>query len=235
MNHHLEMLASGYAAAAVRFYLLADHDKAAEYARKALLRATDYFFGSWRNKVPTDKKTIDPAWWHDKETWMQLFSLTLMWASVFGDWETVSHLSQYPDQRRGMDTIDATPALRQLYIETAEYVRSGFRVLTETNVCTSKGADVHGTVLLARCLVAVSAEDTAKANAVLGEFFQRHHKRKKSRDVTDTISVDGTFMFNLARHRGLGVDIDPNLEHYLVALRPRPIAPAAQKTPPARD
>ena len=197
---------------ALRFYLMDDYQMARTFATKTMSTGMRYFFGDWRSQDFTDKKIIDPGWWHDMETWMDLFSLVLLWGSVLEDWTVLERLATYADDRRALDCdLHATPALRQLYLEIAEFLRTGGKI--QSRVPTLSGANRRGVGILAG---RISAKDKNGAEQAINEFFKQHHKRKKSDQIADTISVDGTIILNLARHGDLEIKLDPKFEHYFV-------------------
>jgi hypothetical protein len=204
---------------ATRHYLCDNHPKARQYAERTLSSAEQYFFGDWRTKVKTDKGTIDPDWWHGVESWMKYFQGTLCWGTVLGEWECLRKLAAYPDERRGMDTIDVTPAFRLYLIQVARYLR-GEKVQGVAKACSKlDGSNWRGIDSLAVALDAVIDKDERRAQSSLAEFFLKHHKRKKSKDVTDTVSLDGTTMINIARRAKLNVKLPLEHEHYYIQLK----------------
>jgi hypothetical protein len=216
--HHLSVLVSMNIGVATRYYLLEKHPPAEYWAGRALLSAVNYFLGDWRAKVTTDEGTIDPSWWHGREGWLHDFRGALCWGTVLGRWDDVRRLAAYPDERREVETLDATPALRRLVIDTARHLR-GEQVRGVAAACAKlDGPTWRGTDALAAALDAVVEMDEARARSALGDFFLRHHKRKKSKDVTDTVSLDGTTMLNVARRAGLNVSLDPKLQPYYIRL-----------------
>src|SRR5687768_2554062 len=121
LNYELGTLVSMNIGVTTRYYLLENHAKAREYAERTLASARNYFFGDWRTRVKTDRGNIDPQWWHERESWLHYFRGALCWGTVLGTWEEVCDLSRYPDERRGIETLDATPALRRLVIDIARH------------------------------------------------------------------------------------------------------------------
>jgi hypothetical protein len=98
------------ATAAATHYLANKDGKARSFAIGTIAAAERYFFGDWRTLVATDDRTINPVWWYGRESWMHVFRAALCWGSAAGDWRGLKRLSQYPDERRGLDTLDAKPA-----------------------------------------------------------------------------------------------------------------------------
>jgi hypothetical protein len=218
VDHHVSILLSSNTAIATRYYLLDNHEKATQYAERTLLSAEQYFLGDWRTKVKTDEGTIDPEWWHDVESWMLYFRGTLCWGSVLGEWDRLRKLASYPDERRGIDTIDVTPAFRLYLIEVARYLR-GEKVQGVAKACAKlEGTNWRGIDCLAAALDAVIDRDERRAQSSVVEFFLKHHKRKKSKDIYDTVSLDGTTMVNIAKRAKLNVKVPPEHAHYYIEL-----------------
>jgi len=206
------------AVAAVRFYLIGDYASARKFGLASLEPATEYFTGNWRNVVKTDLGTIDVGWWHSRERWVQLFGGVLLWGTTLGEWDALRLIAKYPDGRRSVDLDDATPALRQLYIELSHLLRDEAVRGIGARVGELAGSDFRATAVLAQCLDAINDHDEAGANQLLDEFFRRRHRRKGSKNVMDSISPDGTTVVNLARRRGLKVVLKPDLELYCLSL-----------------
>ena len=214
----MRMLASALSGVAVRYYLLDDFDKAREYGSRVLPAVLEYFWGNWRTKARTDLGTIDPTWWHTTESWMSLFGSALLWGSVLRDWASLRDAARYPDDRSGLDTVDATPALRKLYIEIGKHLRGEAVEACAAQVGKLQGSTWHGTYVLARCLDAIAQRENRMFQKSIDEFFRCRHMRKSSNNVTDTISMEGTFMLNLAQHEGINTDIRPEYEIYYLRL-----------------
>jgi hypothetical protein len=206
--------------AAVSHHLAGNQDRARQFATRVAPAAKDYFFGDWRTKVPTDDKKIDPRWWRDKESWSDNFRYAICWAMVLGDWDSVKALAAYPDHGRSMeeDGIEKMPAVRELLIALAEFIRGEKVAHVANEVAKLTGANWRGTMHLARALDEIIAQDSAGVQQHLLDFFKAHHKRKKSKDITDTISIDGTILYLLARHEGLNVILPPKLYVYVIDL-----------------
>jgi hypothetical protein len=211
-------LARNRSGAGVRFYLLDDYVSARKFGLASLAPAIEYFFGDWRNHKKTDLGTSDPNWWHDKESWMHVFSGALLWGTTLGEWEMVRKIAVYPDERRRIDFDDATPALRQLYVDLARLLRDQPVEEIGARVGKLSGADFHATDVLAKSLDAIAADDEALTNQLLNEFFLRRHKRMRSKSIMDSISPDGTTVVNFARHRGLEITLKPELELYYLRM-----------------
>jgi hypothetical protein len=216
---NIEVLVSMNIGVATRYYLLGDHRRARQFAERVLTSAGQYFFGDWRTKVETDEGKIDPEWWHDKDSWLTDFRGALCWGTVLERWQDVGELCVYPDERRGIETLDATPALRRLVIDIARWVR-GEKVMGVSKACAKlDGFTWRGVDSLALVLDAVIERDERKAQDSIDEFFLKHHKRKKSKDITDTVSLDGTTILNIARRAKLNVTVAAEHAHYYIQLK----------------
>jgi len=68
-------LPAGASNVAICYYLQGNLAEAKRFAREAVDAVLDYFFGDWRQQVPTELGTLDPAWWHAHISWADFFSL----------------------------------------------------------------------------------------------------------------------------------------------------------------
>jgi hypothetical protein len=215
----LFMLANGMGVVALRYYLMDDLVNAKKFAVGMLDVARDYFFGDWRARVTTEDHIIDPDLWHDKESWMDVYDLSLFWGSVLGRWDWLKEISAYPDDDRSMERGDTNAALRRLYIEITRHIRgenAGGSVAKK--IVRLDGANWRGNNFIASCLDAIRAHDAAAADESLNAFFAAHAKRKRSKQITDTVSPLGTFMMNLAAHQNVRVNLRPEFSIYYVKL-----------------
>lgn len=203
---------------AVAFHLVDDHRAAFAFAQRVTPAARNYLLGDWRVQTKTDLKTIDPGWWHDKESWINVFRVALCWGSVLGDWKTLRELAAYPDEHRSMEKFnpDSKPALRRLLLNVARHLR-GNTLQGGRSVNEELGAKWRGIGVLGNCLDAINDRNEAGAGAGINEFLRLHHKRKKSTDINDSISLDATYMTNLAYRQGLKIAIDPRYAMYLIS------------------
>jgi hypothetical protein len=63
------------------------------YAAECVKHGVEYFFGKWREEIPTDLKTRDAGWWRIHSTWVTPFREALCWATALGDWKSVQRLA----------------------------------------------------------------------------------------------------------------------------------------------
>ena len=55
-------VASSACNVAICYYLLGRRAEAARFGRETVSAVLDFFYGSWKERVPTDLKTLDVAW-----------------------------------------------------------------------------------------------------------------------------------------------------------------------------
>jgi hypothetical protein len=210
-------LMSGYKNIITRRYLADDHAICREYTPKLLNAVQEYFFGDWKQKQKTGDGVIDPEWWR-RLSWMSYYDAALCWGSAIGDWKSLKQLAKYPDERCGRDTLDGPVARWRLLIDISRHLRGEEVSSAAKAVSKLTGAKWRGTAVLAEALDGINAADAPAAEEALNRFFALHHKRKKTHDVTDSVSFPGTFMLNLARYRKLNVTLEPKLQLYHAQL-----------------
>lgn len=206
--------------AAAAFYLMGDHESARAFGRRVVPAASNYLLGDWLTKKPTDLGHIDPDWWYDKVSWVNAFQAALCWGSALGDWNNLRRLSAYPNERRHKEknNPDSKPALRQLLLDVSSHLRGDKVHHSARRVGAMPGAKWRGVGTLAACLDSIVDRNAKAAEASINEYLKLRHKRKRSNDITDTISMDATYMINIARHDGLHVDIDPKYQMYVITI-----------------
>jgi len=224
---HLDSFVDDCNNLALRYYLIEDHRAALRYGREVVPAATAYLLGDWRKRVKTDLGTIDPKWWYAREAWMDSFRYALCWGSVFGQWSQLKRLAQYPNPQRNEERsgINKKPALRQFLHDAASYLRGGkFRSALGRGRSAKKvgklvGAKWRGMAAHAAALDAVADRDNDDATAAINAALRAIRNARATRDITEMLALEATFLCNLAAHEGLTPRVDPSLEMYLI--RPR--------------
>jgi hypothetical protein len=205
---------------ALRYYLIGDQGRAERYGREVVPAALDYFFGPWRSHVETDEGTIDPSWWYDQEDWIDPFRFALCWGSLLGQLAEVKQLAAYPNEQRSKEEsgINKKPALRQLMLELAAYLRNdALGGSVAERVKASAGAEWRGMGSLAAALDGIVRGDAAIVSDRVNDGL-RAVKTTKTKDVTEMMGIEATIIWQLALRARLHVQTEPTLERYLIHI-----------------
>ncbi len=189
------------------------------YAAECVKHGVEYFFGKWREEIPTDLKTRDAVWWRIHATWVTPFREALCWATALGDWKAVQLLAEYPakETRPGVDATreDAAAcfALASLLRGSApsDY-EACFGVIQRGK--KEKPKLVAGVV---RALQARNADQFQKCLEAYLHYFRKSEFKKTSLDKL--LCLDGTTLLNLGLHVGLAFSIPPEVEDHIIRLK----------------
>jgi hypothetical protein len=70
---------------ALDYYLMEDQQNAVLHARACLEAADEFLFGKWRKEFKTPEGRIDPRWWKERFTWMEIYEHCLLWGAALRD------------------------------------------------------------------------------------------------------------------------------------------------------
>lgn len=216
-----QSLVETLSAAAIAHYLAGKDAKARSFAERVVPSAAEYYFGDWRNRIPSGTRSDAPPnseWWHDKEPWMHTFRAALCWGSVLKDWTGLKLLARYPDDKRMVDGGAEKPAMKSVLVDVAKFLSGGLVRGVAERCSALVGFDWRGTAHFAHGMDAIVSGNSRAAQNSIDSFFEAWHKRKTSNDLTDTVSYDGTFMVNLAAHAGLKIKVGAVHQLYYVRL-----------------
>lgn len=193
-----------------------DKGESRKLAAKCVEHGIDYFFGDWRNEVPTDLKTIDPSWWRKYAAWQTAFRLVVCWASALADWNAVQRFCGYPskDTKHGVDGSREDAAA---YLALASLVRKAPAAEYEhcfQTIAKSKKQKPRYIAALVRALASQNqAEFRAGLEAYL-KYFRQHEFNRRS--ITRLLCYDGTTLVNLGKQQGFKIDLPGDLSRYLI-------------------
>ncbi len=215
-------LVSDYSLAALREYLRENNREARKYAEGVAHSLHEYFFGRWRNEVPTGNHgelPPDPVYQRQSRSWISDYRYGLLWCSVLGQWEELAKLSQYPGDDCPLEDIDCRPALKRLLLEIASCLKGEPRLGVSERVEKEAGASWRGQKEIAQVVDAILAKDEALASKLLTTYVKGHKKREpKYNDITATISIEATFLIHWAAHLGLSIGVPDELDYFIVRL-----------------
>jgi hypothetical protein len=189
------------------------------YAAECVKHGVEYFFGKWREEIPTDLKTRDAGWWRIHSTWVTPFREALCWATALGDWKSVQRLAGYPtkESKPGVDATreDAAACFALACVlrnaPAADYAHC-FTIIEKGKKEKPK--------LVAAVLGALRARDAAQFQKSLESdlrYFRKSEFKKTSLDKL--LSLDGTTLLNIGLHMGLAFSIPPEVEDHIIRLK----------------
>lgn len=202
------------------YYCLEDWLNVRKYAQVMFDGLKDYFFGEWKDITPTDDGIIDRNWW--KITgWITEFREGLLWASCLNKWDTVFEIAQYPDDQCRRNTL-YSKEFHQWYRLLAALLRGeSINKLTRYTEFIENSRKRKEKYLLS-LLRAVLDKDSDRFNKILREYMKYYKKREFVKpEITEKLAIDATILFNLARHKGLNVEIPGKYEDNLVVVDSR--------------
>ena len=199
----------------LNYYLIDEKDRIEHYARPMLDYALDYFFGEWRKTTPIDGK-IGEEFVKRCKLWVNYFRESILWASVLGQWDKAKEISKYPDELC-MKADFESKEKKAWYVLLAIYVREDSLDNAGSYVeLIENGKKKREKLLLSvlRTIVANEPESFTKEF----DIYMKHYKAREfpQRQIPEKLAIDGTILFNLAKHKGLQVEFpEKHIDHYI--------------------
>lgn len=197
-----------------RFYLLDEKKKAMEYAQSLLGYAIEFFFGSWRSLVQrkNSKKNIKFGLWMDE------FRETIFWGSCLEEWKKIAKIAEYPDDECLLEPEEKKETRAWLLLLAAVLRGELFQAQQRYIDAIEQGRQKREKLLLT-VLRTILEGDVEKLNQELKTYLQHYKKKEFPKDsIPEKLAIDGTFLINYARHRGLAVEYPPEFEDHIVKL-----------------
>jgi hypothetical protein len=205
---------------AMAYYLLGDHVQANCFARDALERGVEYFFGSWRSELQTREGTIDPNWWKANLSWAHIFRELVLWGEYVSDQTTLAKLAQFPDPECSMSDSDYSRADFAFFFALAAALRGDGDAGCMRELDRAVTGKKKKTVVAAVALSHIVNQAPLHFQGALDDLVAVHHKRRSNRDFTELVSVDGSNLYHMACDRGFSPDIRDEFRDYIVERPP---------------
>jgi hypothetical protein len=206
---------------AIQFYLLDDLQNTRVWASKVLDYAAEYFFGDWRDRIPSGDYGNEPPnrdYWDRKATWRYEFQACLLWSSCLADWDGLRRFAAYlrDDVIRDVDQ----PNENRSWLLAVARVLQGTQLdqLAEYVAVIHQGTRKRERFLLAFLDAILNADDTALARATKDYFKYYKSSESKKQEITAKVAMDGTFLVNFARYRGRSIEVPANVQDHIVVL-----------------
>jgi len=198
------------------YYMVDEKDRIAHYARPMFDYALDYFFGEWRKTTPVDGK-IGEEFVKRVELWISEFRNSILWASVLGEWEKAKEISRYLDELTMFAQQWETKEKKAWYTLLAIYLREGnLNGAANYIELIENGKKKREKLLLnvLRTIIARSADRFTKEFKIYIKYYKSHEFTQRS--VPEKLAIDGTILFNLAKHKGIDVTFPKEyIDHYI--------------------
>lgn len=202
------------------YYLEGNIDEAIEYAGKVASAAIDYFYGNWRNEALTDEKTIDPVWWKRFASWIDELRASLLWSTCLKQWDKVAEIAKYPTPECvEYLSIKVNPYLAY-YLCLAVVVRGEKLDQYQKYVEIVERGSRQKEKLMIEVLKAIDTQDKNAFDKAFQEYLKYYKKREFPKEVFDEkVTIDGTILYNIAKHDGLSVEFPEEYIDFYVDLK----------------
>jgi len=197
------------------YYLIDAKDRIEHYARPMFDYVLDYFFGDWRKSTPVDGK-IGEYYVKRCELWIRYFRESILWASVLSEWEKVKEISKYPDELC-MEADFEPKEKKAWYIVLAIYLREGSLDNAGKFIDLIENGKKKREKLLLNVLRSIMARDAIEFAEVF-KAYMKHYKSHEftQRSVPEKLAIDGTILYNLAKHEDMDVTFpEKYIDHYI--------------------
>jgi hypothetical protein len=198
-----------------QYYLTDRRHEIPQYARPMLDYAIEYFFGDWRSVVPTDDGKLDAAWWK-QGAWVGQFRASILWGTCLGEWKMVREISMYPTEECMLNNLEPRET-KAWYMILAIFLREMSLDNADKYISLVEG----GKQKRAKILLSVLRTIVSRDSEAFAREFAAYMKYYKAREysipqITEKLAIDGTILFNVARHLGMNVEWpDKYMDHYI--------------------
>ena len=197
------------------YYLIDEKMHIEHYVIPMFDYVLDYFFGEWLKVTPCDGK-MGINNWKSCLLWVSELRYPILWASVLGAWDKAKEISKYPDALC-MDADFESKEKKAWYVVLAVYLREASLDNASKFIELIENGKKKREKLLLSVLKAIVANDTEGFTKEFG-IYMKHYKAREypQKQVPEKLAIDGTILFNLAKHKGLQVEFPGKyIDHYI--------------------
>lgn len=220
--------------AAIEFYFMDEFQVARMWAERVVTVAEDYFFGAWRDQIPTGNMRDQPpdrTYYDRTASWQDEIREALHWSFCLRRWDAVERFASYPRDDIRLD-IEQSAEDRAWWLLLCGTIRLRPWQEVQDWIATIENSRRKREQLLWACLsclrsiklgeVPPTMEDEdheADFNACLHDYL-RHYKKTefKREEITAKVSVEATILVHLAEHWGVKVEIQKRYVDHIVRL-----------------
>ena len=197
-------------------YLAGDRRHFAVWSRIAAESVSHYLFGDWRKKQKHADRTIDPQRWFRQRpssanmTWVMYLEYGLCWATVGRHWDLVDKLLLFPEAT--IESDERGSVARGYYLGLATWWRDARNLNWIEEVKGLRGAGSKAYHLLCDIAAAIAATENPVLERALRQYVKLFVKR---REHEYQFPIAGTFLWHVARYRGLRPDLAEETAKYI--------------------
>jgi hypothetical protein len=187
-----------------------------EAARGVLQAVTEYFYGDWRDTLPTPDGKVGHEEWRTVCLWYEEVMQSLSFAAALSDWESMSKIAAYPPENKLPEAAKAIgesawgwALITFLRGQSHEKV-DGFLKKAE---CLEKAKRLK---LLAPVLRALMNKDAAQYEKTLLAYLAYYRKSEFKRVIDKIVALDGTTLYHLGRKQGFKVKLPENVADHVI-------------------
>jgi hypothetical protein len=195
------------------YYMIDEKEKIEHYVKPMLEYAIDYFFGEWRKANPIDGK-IGEDFLKKGESWIREFRASILWGTYIGEWEKVKEISKYPDDLSMLENLESKE-MRAWYTALAIFLREGTLKNADKYIEIIEAGKKKREKLLINVLRSIVEKDLEKFNKEF-RVYLKYYKAHECKGIHDKLAIDGTILFNIAKHNGMPVEFPKEyIDHYI--------------------
>ena len=190
-----------------------------EWMPKVVDYAHEYFFGDWREKVPSGNSQKEPPSREYQDIhcpWDTEIQSTLTWCACLNDWQRAQEIATYLRDDIKLD-IDQKPENRAwlLYLGGILTGRAESE-MAELATCIENGKPKREKLLFALLQAILHGTDADRDKAAKQYFKYYKSSESKSQKLTSKVAMDGTFLVHFAKHRGREIPVPENVQVHII-------------------
>ena len=192
-----------------------------EYAQKGIENTHEYYFGQWRDTVPSGNyrdRPPDRAYQDKIMPWSTSWQDCLLWCSVLGRWDDLLKFAEYPKDDIKLD-IDQSPENRAWLLLVAGKLRG--RPIEELQPFADtvvNGKRKRERLLLA-LFEAILEEDPHYATSCLKDYATYYKVSEFPKDeINKKVAFDASFLVHYAEFTDVQISVPDKMKDHIVRL-----------------
>ncbi len=217
----LESNATNHSYVALESYLAGVHDVTHEYALRYLDAAHEYFFGRWRDEVPSGNHRDLPP---DREyqdrnrTWARHWLNCLLWCSVLGEWDRLIEFAGYLRDDIKLDFEQSTENRAWLLLVAGKLrgrPLEELKLFSDTILSGKRKREK----LLWNVFNDILEEAPDEASASLARYATYYRTAEfPKRELNLKVAYDASFLVHYAEFLDVEIEVPEKLKDHIVRL-----------------